>query len=89
VRSERTRATRVSALAALLYARERMIWIFDRDGERLRCEISRDKSAGRYRLILTRPDGSEIIEDVDDPARLIERSAELMNALRSDGWHVG
>ena len=65
-----------------------MIWFFDRDGERLRYEISRDRALGRYRLIITRPDGSESVEEVDGPGELIERSVELMNALRSDGWHV-
>jgi hypothetical protein len=65
-----------------------MIWFFDRDGERLRYEISRDRSARRYRVIITRPDGSESVEEVDEPAQLIERSVELMNSLRGDGWHV-
>ena len=74
--------------AALLYARGWMIWFFDRDGERLRYEISRDRVGGHYRLIITRPDGSESVEEVDEPDRLIERSVELMNSLRGDGWHV-
>jgi hypothetical protein len=65
-----------------------MIWFFDRDGERLRYEISRDRAAGRYRVIITRPDGSESVEEVDEPSQLIERSVELMNSLRGDGWHV-
>ena len=65
-----------------------MIWFFDRDGERLRYEISRDRAAGRYRLIITRPDGSESVEEVEEPSQLIERSVELMNSLRGDGWHV-
>jgi hypothetical protein len=65
-----------------------MIWLFDRDGETLRYEISRDRSGGRYRVVITRPDGSESIEEVDEPTVLIERSVQLMNSLRSDGWHV-
>jgi hypothetical protein len=65
-----------------------MVWFFDRDGERLRYEISRDRSGGRYRVIITRPDGSESIEEVDEPSQLIERSVELLNSLRGDGWHV-
>jgi len=65
-----------------------MIWFFDRDGQRLRYEISRDRAIGRYRLIITRPDGSESVEEVDEPSQLIERSVELMNSLRGDGWHV-
>ena len=65
-----------------------MIWFFDRDGERLRYEISRDRMAGCYRVIITRPDGSESVEEVDEAGELIERSVELLNSLRGDGWHV-
>ena len=65
-----------------------MIWFFDRDGETLRYEITRDRTAGRYRLVITRPDGSESVEEVDQPTELIERSVQLMNSLRGDGWHV-
>jgi hypothetical protein len=64
-----------------------VIWFFDKDGEQLRYEISRDRSAGRYRVIITHPDGSESVEEVDRPAELIERSVSLMNDLRGDGWH--
>ncbi len=64
-----------------------MIWFFDKNGERLRYEISRDRS-GHYRVVITRPDGSESIEEVDEPTELIERSVELMNSLRTDGWRV-
>ena len=65
-----------------------MIWFFDREGQRLRYEISRDRSAGRYRVVITQPDGSESIEEVDEPTELIERSVHLMNSLRVDGWNV-
>jgi hypothetical protein len=65
-----------------------MIWFFDRDGERLRYEISRDRVGGRYRVVITRPDGSESVEEVDEPSELIQRSVQLMNTLRGDGWHV-
>lgn len=65
-----------------------MIWFFDKDGERLRYEVSRDRACGRYRLVITRPDGSESIEEVDEPTELIQRSVELMNTLRGDGWRV-
>ena len=64
-----------------------MIWFFDRDGERLRYEILRERN-GSYRVVITRPDGSESIEEVDEPTALIERSVQLMNSLRGDGWKV-
>ena len=69
-------------------ARRQMIWFFDKDGERLRYEISHDRSSGRYRVVVTRPDGSESVEEVDQPNELIERSVQLMNTLRNEGWHV-
>jgi hypothetical protein len=65
-----------------------VIWFFDRNGERLRYEISRDRSCGRYRVVITRPDGSESVEEVEEPNELIERSVQLMNTLRGDGWRV-
>jgi hypothetical protein len=65
-----------------------MIWFFDRDGEKLRYEISHDRMAGCYKVIITHPDGSESVEEVDQPTDLIERSVELMNSLRGDGWRV-
>jgi hypothetical protein len=65
-----------------------VIWFFDRDGQTLRYEVTRDRTAGRYRLVITRPDGSESVEEVDQPTELIERSVQVMNSLRGDGWHV-
>jgi hypothetical protein len=65
-----------------------MIWFFDRNGEKLRYEISHDRLAGRYKVVITHPDGSESVEEVDEPTELIERSVELMNSLRGDGWRV-
>ena len=65
-----------------------MIWFFDRDGERLRYEIMRSRGDDHYRLVITRPDGTESVEKVEEPTELIERSVQLMNSLRSDGWKV-
>ena len=63
-----------------------MVWFFDRGGERLRYEILRDRSVGCYRVVITQPDGTESVEDVAEPTVLIQRSAELMKSLRSEGW---
>jgi hypothetical protein len=65
-----------------------MIWFFDREGEKLRYEISHARSNGLYRVVITHPDGSESVEEVDEPTELIERSVALMNSLRGDGWKV-
>lgn len=78
---------RAATARFLSYRFRAMIWFFDRDGERLRYEIMRDRN-GRYRVVITRPDGSESVEEVDEPTALIERSVQLMNSLRGDGWKV-
>jgi len=65
-----------------------VIWFYDRDGQKLRYEIKRDRSAGRYCLVITHPDGHESVEEVDEPGELIERSVKRMNSLRGEGWHV-
>ena len=65
-----------------------MIWFYDRNGEKLRYEIRRDRSDGRYRLVITHPDGTESVEEIDQATDLIERSVRLMNNLRDDGWRV-
>lgn len=65
-----------------------MIWLLDRNGKKLRYEISRDREAGRYRLVVTHPDGREVVEIVDEPTELIERSTQLMVSLRGDGWSL-
>jgi len=64
-----------------------MIWLFDREGERLKYEIQRERH-GCYRVVITSPDGTESIEEVEEPAELIERSVKLMNSLRGEGWKV-
>jgi hypothetical protein len=65
-----------------------MTWFFDKNGEKLRYEITRERGRGRYRVVITRSDGSESIEEVGEPTALIERSAQFMNSLRQDGWHL-
>ena len=71
-----------------MYSDTLMIWFFDRNGEKLRYEISRDRVGGHYRVVITRPDGSESVEEVAEPTELVERSAQLMSSLRNEGWHV-
>ena len=46
-----------------------MIWFFDRNGEKLRYEISHDRLAGRYRVIITRPSNPRAA----DPEELASR----------------
>ena len=71
-----------------MYSPACMIWFFDRNGEKIRYEITRDRKDGRYRVVMTHPDGSESVEEVNEPSELIERSVQFMNSLRGDGWRV-
>src|ERR1051325_274820 len=95
ISDERYRATKDTKFArsiarVLRYSLlPKMIWFFDKEGERLRYEITHDRATGKYRVIVTRPDGSESTEEVDQPTDLIERSVQLMNAIRTAGWKVG
>jgi hypothetical protein len=71
-----------------MYLGDEMIWFFDREGQTLRYEICRDRFAGHYRVVITHPDGTESVEEVDEPTELVERSVQLMNSLRGEGWKV-
>ena len=63
-----------------------MTWLFDRDGEKIRYEINRDRALNRYRVVITQPDGSASVEEVDEPDEVIERSLAFMSSLKSKGW---
>ena len=54
-----------------------MIWFFDRNGEKLRYEVRRDRSDGRYRLVITHPDGSKLSKANRDTS---------LRDLRASGW---
>ena len=66
-----------------------MIWLFDRNGQKLKYEICKDQKGDGYMLVLTSSDGDKQVEKVDQPSVLIERSIVRMRQLRSDGWKIG
>jgi hypothetical protein len=66
-----------------------VIWLFDRNGERLRYEICRDEGRAGYLLVITSTDGQKQVEHVDQPTELIERSVDQLRQLREAGWKVG
>ena len=66
-----------------------MIWLFDRDGKKLKYEICKDNAGEGYMLVLTSSDGDKQVERVEEPSVLIERSIVRMRELRSDGWKIG
>ena len=63
-----------------------MIWFFERQEARLLYEIRRQSHGDEYELVVTYPDGRQEIEQFDDPHSLIERSHNLQEALRAQGW---
>jgi hypothetical protein len=65
-----------------------VIWFFDKDGKKLRCEMTLQGTAGPYRLVVTDPDGRVSIEEVNEPLELIQRSLHLVNSLKNQGWRV-
>lgn len=62
-----------------------MFWWFERGGQYLRCE-TREAAAGRFELRLMRPDGSEQVENFDDPSHLTRRQLEVERDLTAEGW---
>jgi hypothetical protein len=66
-----------------------MIWVFDRDGEQLKYEITREERGDGFLLVMTEADGKQNVEQVAQPGELIEKSVLQMKKLREDGWKVG
>jgi hypothetical protein len=64
-----------------------MIWLFDRGGEKIAYEISRDDEG--FLLVLTSATGQKRVERIEHPTEVIERSSEQMRRLQEDGWKVG
>lgn len=63
-----------------------MIWFFQRHQSRLRYEIRRQTDGQDYELVITHPDGRQVVEHYADAAALLERSSQLENSLIADGW---
>ena len=64
-----------------------MIWLFDRGGQKIVYEISRDDEG--FLLVLTSETGHKRVERTENPTEAIERSCEQMRRLQEDGWKVG
>lgn len=63
-----------------------MLWFFERQKSRLHYEIRRQTDSEEFEIVITRPDGTQEVEQYEDPMRLLKRSADLQNALRAEGW---
>jgi hypothetical protein len=63
-----------------------MLWIFERKGEHMRCEIRRDGDGAGYEMIVTNPDGSQRMERFEATEGLIKRTLEFQSDLMETGW---
>jgi DNA-binding MarR family transcriptional regulator len=64
-----------------------MIWLFNRGLQQVDVEVRRDPESGRYEIVLVTPDGTELIERVRNPRRLIKRTRRVQRRLIRRGWH--
>ena len=63
-----------------------MLWIFERKGEQMRCEIRRDGAGAGYEMIVTTPDGSQRMERFEDAAALLKRTLDFQRELLEMEW---
>lgn len=63
-----------------------MLWIFERKGEQMRCEIRREGAGAGFEMIVTTPDGSQRMETFVETNGLIKRTLDLQRELLETGW---
>ena len=63
-----------------------VLWFFQREDDRLRCEIRRALGRPGFELLWTSTDGQVRVEYADDPTVLTARRQTLEDQLRLDGW---
>lgn len=63
-----------------------MLWFFARHDAHLHYEIRRQGDSDDYEIVITHPDGREVVEQYEDSRRLLRRSTDLQNSLRAEGW---
>jgi hypothetical protein len=63
-----------------------MLWIFERKGEQMRCEIRREREGPGYEMIVTSPDGSQRMERFEETNDLIKGALGLQRELLESGW---
>jgi hypothetical protein len=63
-----------------------MLWIFERKGQQMRCEIRRESEGPGYEMIVTNPDGSQRMERFEETSDLIKRTLDFQRELLESGW---
>lgn len=62
-----------------------MVSFFEQGGKFVRCE-TRDRSDGRYELLIEGPDGVSRVEQFDSASALDARLMELQRSYLAAGW---
>ena len=65
-----------------------MIWFFAREHDRLHYEIRRQADGHDYELVITYPDGSQLVERFEDAMGLLARQDLLQSELFERGWRA-
>jgi hypothetical protein len=63
-----------------------MLWIFERKGEQMLCEIHREGVGVGYEMIVTSADGSQRMERFEETTDLLKRTLDLQRELLESGW---
>ena len=63
-----------------------MMWLWEREGQRLTYEVRQASDGAAYELTITYPDGTEESERLPAPTVLLERSFAWKERLTSEGW---
>lgn len=62
-----------------------MIWFFEKESDRLHCEIRREMTGSGYELVIGGTE-EEKVEKVESPTALIARSQDIWAGLLKGGW---
>jgi hypothetical protein len=63
-----------------------MLWLFERKGEQMTCEIRREGDGSGFEMIVTTPDGAQRMETFGETNELIKRTLDLQLELLESGW---
>jgi hypothetical protein len=63
-----------------------VIWSFNRAAAQVDIEVRRLPGYAAYELVVDYSDGSETLERFDNARKLVERTLQVQDRLRRDGW---
>jgi len=63
-----------------------MIWFFRRGPAQLDIEVRREPHGGAFELIVDYPDGTETVERITNPRKLVDRTLKIQQRLIREGW---